>query len=176
MVVHHIEGGKQTLAALAVEAADGLAQALDGLDEVVPLAGDVVVLGLELGQLLVGAQVDGAEALPVVLEGMKLGFDLAMRRKLVASFRPASSMRPAGVVSRFSAMVRVISAGALRQPRGGPGSRRGLAGGRERLQGGAGGAVGLGRGPSRHRRGGRRLPCASPRPLDFGDEGAAALR
>ena len=44
MLVDHVEGGEQALAALAVQAADRLPQALDRLDEIVALGGDAVVL------------------------------------------------------------------------------------------------------------------------------------
>jgi hypothetical protein len=48
VLVDGAEGGEQALAALAVEAADGLAQALDRLDEVVALGDDAVALRLDL--------------------------------------------------------------------------------------------------------------------------------
>ena len=96
-------------------------------------------------QLLLGAQVHGAEPLAVALEACSLRLDLVPPAAGRASaFRPASSSRPAGVVSRFSAMARVISATRCTR-RLVAGLRAGarLAGGRERLEGGAGGAVGL---------------------------------
>jgi hypothetical protein len=63
MVVNHLEGAKQALARLAVEALDALPQPLDGLDEVVALGRERLVLGLDLPQFLLGAQVDGPESL-----------------------------------------------------------------------------------------------------------------
>ena len=67
MLVDHIEGGEQALAALAVEAADGLAQALDGLDEVVALGRRCVVLASSSVSSSSARRFTGAEALAVAL-------------------------------------------------------------------------------------------------------------
>ena len=144
-----------------------LAQALDRLDEVVALGRDAGVLPLELRQFLVGAQVDGAEPLPVALEAVQLRSRSpaapAEARRRPSGRRARSS--PAGVVSRFSAMAWVISArrcdrGLVARLRTGPR----LAGGRRALRGRRGRRGRSRRAWSRHRRGGRPRPCASPRP------------
>ncbi len=71
------EGGEQALAALAVERADAAAQLLDGLDQVVALADHAVELRLDLGQLVVGTQIDAAEAFALALQAVELVLDAA---------------------------------------------------------------------------------------------------
>src|SRR5262249_6892849 len=66
---------KQPFARLAIETLNPLAQPLDRLDEIVALRGQRRVLGLDFAQLLLGAQVDGAEPLAVALELFKLRLD-----------------------------------------------------------------------------------------------------
>src|SRR4029077_12177745 len=68
VTVHHFERRKQALARLAVEALDALAQALDRLGQVVALGGERGVLRLDLAQLFLGAQIDGAKALAVAAQ------------------------------------------------------------------------------------------------------------
>ena len=54
---------EQPLARLAVEVLDALPETLNGLDQVVAFRGQGAVLGLDLAQLGLGTQVDGAEPL-----------------------------------------------------------------------------------------------------------------
>ena len=61
MTVDHLEGGEQPFAAFLVEAADALAEAMDGGDQVVALAGQRVAPRRDLGGFRLGAEVDGAE-------------------------------------------------------------------------------------------------------------------
>ena len=75
MLVDHLEGGDQPLAALAVQLVDALAQARDG-------AGQVGALGLHglsrvavFGGLLLGAQVDRADGLALALQVVEVGLD-----------------------------------------------------------------------------------------------------
>ena len=67
---------EQPFARLAVEALDALAQLLDGFHQVVALGGERGVLGLDLLQFLVGAQVDRAEALALAPQPLQGRLDL----------------------------------------------------------------------------------------------------
>ena len=75
--VDDVEGGEEPLASLLVEAADRAAQPLDRLGQVVALGDQPVAARLDLGELLVGAQVDGAEPLALLAQGVELALDLA---------------------------------------------------------------------------------------------------
>ena len=75
---------RQPLARFAVEALDALAQPLDGFDQVVALGGQRGVLGLDLAQLFLGAQIDGAEPLAVAAQLFEVLLDLGERRQLRA--------------------------------------------------------------------------------------------
>ena len=83
-LVDDLERGQQPLARLAVEALDALAQPLDGFDQVVALGGERGVLGLDLAQFFLGAQVDGAEPLAVAAQLFEVFLDLGERRQLGA--------------------------------------------------------------------------------------------
>ena len=65
VLVDGLERGQQPLAGFLVETLDALAQPLDGFDEVIAFGCQRCVLGLDLAQLFLGAQVDGAEPLAV---------------------------------------------------------------------------------------------------------------
>ena len=84
MAVDGLERGQQPLARLAVEALDALAQPLDGFDQVVALGGQRRVLGLDLAQLFLGAQIDGAEPLAVAAQLFEVFLDLGERRQFGA--------------------------------------------------------------------------------------------
>ncbi len=76
VLVDDLERGQQPFARLGVETVDALAQALDRLDQVVALAGELVVLLLDLAQLFFGAQVDGAEPLALAPDAIERGLDI----------------------------------------------------------------------------------------------------
>jgi hypothetical protein len=63
-------------ASIAVEILDALAQSLDRLHQIVALRSKRRMLGLDLAQLFLGAQVDGAEPLALAAQPFELGFDL----------------------------------------------------------------------------------------------------
>ena len=67
-----------------VEALDALAQPLDGFDQVVAFGGQRRVLGLDLAQLFLGAQIDGAEPLAVAAQLFEVFLDLGERRQFRA--------------------------------------------------------------------------------------------
>ena len=73
--VDRLERGQQPFARFAVEALDAGAQLLDRLDQVVALGGQRGVLGLDLAQFFLGAEVDGAEALAVAAQFFDLRLD-----------------------------------------------------------------------------------------------------
>ena len=83
-VVHHFERRQQPLARFAVEVLDALAEALDRLDQVVALLGETVMLGLDLAQLFLGAQIDGAEPLALAADAVELGLDVGDVGQLLA--------------------------------------------------------------------------------------------
>ena len=74
--VHDFERGDQPLARLAVEILDALPQPLDGFDQIVALGDQRGVLGLDLGQFLFGAQIDGAKPLALAPQLFEIGLDL----------------------------------------------------------------------------------------------------
>ena len=106
----------------------------------------VVVLGLDLAQFLLGAQVDRAEPLAVAAQP----FELAPRSRATSgSARPARCRRaprpPAGSTSSISWISWAMSASRRLAPSTRSSARAGfLAGGAQRFERGAGGAVGLG--------------------------------
>ena len=75
---------EQPLARFAVQALDALAQPLDRLDQVVALCHEPIVLGLDLAQFFLGAQVDGAKPFAVAPQLLQIGLDLLDRRELCA--------------------------------------------------------------------------------------------
>ena len=83
-LVDLLEGGKQPLARLAVEALDAKAQLLDRLDQIVALGGERGVLGLDLAQFLLGAQVDRAQPLALAPQPFELLLDLGEIRQRFA--------------------------------------------------------------------------------------------
>ena len=72
VAAHLLEGGEETLAALAVQALDALAQAADGGNEVVALGRHTGDLLLEFVGLFLGAQVDRTHRLALVHEALEL--------------------------------------------------------------------------------------------------------
>ena len=143
-LVDGLERGQQPLARFLVEAADALAQPLDGFDQVVALGGQRRVLGLDLAQLFLGAQVDGAEPFAVAAQLLEVGLDLVERRQLHARLdfgerRDAVRLDLEHVVD-FALDVLQPALGAF-HPLLGAGA--GLARRRQRLERGPGGAVGL---------------------------------
>src|SRR5438309_168387 len=84
MTVDDFERGQQPLARLAVEALDALAQRLDGLHQIVALGGQRGVLGFDLAQLFLGAQIDRTEPLAIPPQLFEILLDLGKRRQLLA--------------------------------------------------------------------------------------------
>src|SRR3979409_1259164 len=82
MAVDGFERGQQALARLAVEALDALAQPLDGFHQIVALRGERGVLGFDLAQLFLGAQIYRAKPLAVAAQLFEAFFDLVKRRQL----------------------------------------------------------------------------------------------
>jgi hypothetical protein len=58
------EGAEQTLATLAVEVGDAVAQPVHGLQHIIALADDAVELALDGLGLLLGPEIDAAQAFP----------------------------------------------------------------------------------------------------------------
>src|SRR4051794_35518952 len=81
-----LERGKQALAPLFVEIADRGAQLLDRFVEIVALGDHAIARGFDLLQLLVGAQIDRAEALALALLGLEFLLDGGGIRQLRAGF------------------------------------------------------------------------------------------
>ena len=75
---------EQPLARLAVEALDALAQPLDGLDQIVAFGGQCRVLGLDLAQLFLGAQIDRAQPVAVAAQLFEILLDLGEWRQFRA--------------------------------------------------------------------------------------------
>ena len=81
MAVDDLERGDEALAPLLVQGMDRAAQALDRLGQVVAL-GDQLVAAIEnLDELLVGAQVDGAEPLALLAQIVEPALDLDRARQ-----------------------------------------------------------------------------------------------
>ena len=76
VLVDLLERGQQPLARLAVEALDAEAQLLDRLDQIVALGGERGVLGLDLAQFLLGAQIDRAQPLALAPQPLQRRLDL----------------------------------------------------------------------------------------------------
>src|SRR5271165_2989617 len=81
MAVDHVEGGDEALAAFLVERADRLSQALDRFAQVVALGDQLVAARLDLGELVVRAQVYRAEPLALLLQRLELALDLRKLRQ-----------------------------------------------------------------------------------------------
>ena len=147
MRVDLVEGGEQALAALLVEAGDRGAQFLDRFGEVVALGHHLVALRLDLGEFVLGAQIDGAEPFAIGAS------DSSSRRSMSAIAGRSSSGFDAGELRRAPAasISRSMRDGALDV---GDALARGLqlrlaarlllARGAHRLERRAGGAVGFG--------------------------------
>src|ERR1700730_15294082 len=88
MPVDDVEGSGEALARLPVEAVDALAQPLDRREEIVALARERGVLGLDLPQFLFGAQIDGTEPLAVAPQFFKLRLDLGQFGQRLARADP----------------------------------------------------------------------------------------
>ena len=139
------ERRQQALARLAIEALDAEPQPLDRLDEIVALGDQRRVLGLDLAQLLLGAQIDGAETLAVALELVEVGFDFGDVGQRRVRFEAGET----GERFRLGLQDLADFRGEVGEP---PlhrlvtllGARGGLAGGGERVVGGARGTIGLG--------------------------------
>ncbi len=165
---------EQALAGLAVEALDALAQPLDRLDEIVALGDEGGVLGLDLAQFLVGAQVDGAEPLAVALELLQLRLDFRdvwkrrvrfeageARQRLRLGFQDLADFGGEVGEPPLDALVPLFCA------------HRGFACRREGGMGGACRAVGLGKAVLAGRQHFGRGPPRGLRGLDLGDERTA---
>src|SRR5919201_1878492 len=77
MIADHLERGEKPLARLAVKILDALTQPLDRFDQVVPLGRERGMLGLDLAQLFLGAQIDRAKPFALAPQPFELDFDLA---------------------------------------------------------------------------------------------------
>ena len=99
VAVDLVEGGEQAAAALAVQVGDALAELADRLLEVVALAGQGFGFLADLAGVLLGAEVDGAEAVAGAAEAVDLGFQ--RRRPRARRRRPVAwaARRSAGVAS-----------------------------------------------------------------------------
>ena len=177
MGVDGFERGQKPLARLAVEALDAGAQLLDRFDEVVALGGERGVLGFDLAQLLLGAQVDGAEAIAVAAQLFQLRLDLRQRRQVDAVLHLGQRRHRAGLdlehVADFPFGILQTTLAAVHAFLGAGG---GFARARQRLQRDSRGAIGF-----RHRGfgGGERIGCVAPillGVLDLADDGAALFR
>ena len=84
MIVDDVERRQQPLATLAVEIADRAAQLADRLGQIVALGDHLGRLRLDLGQFVVGAQIDGAETFAICLQLVEPLADLVGRRQFVA--------------------------------------------------------------------------------------------
>ena len=78
------ERGEQPLARLAVEALDALAQLRDRRHQIVALAGERCVLGLDLAQFFFCAQVDRAQPLALAPQPLELLLDIRQFRQRLA--------------------------------------------------------------------------------------------
>ena len=176
MPVHHRERRQQPLARLAVEALDALAQPLDRFGEVVALGDEAGVLRLDLLQLFLGAQVDGAEPLavaPQLVEPLLDRRDLGQRvaRRDLGERRDVCRLG----LEHLADFVRDVGGAAVRGLEPLLGAR--LLGARfaHRLERGARRLVGLGeRGLGRGAAVGGFAPRGFGR-LDLGDQRAALL-
>ena len=144
MRVDGLERGQQPLARFLVEALDALAQPLDGFDQIVALGGQRGVLGLDLAQLFLGAQIDGAEPLAVAAQLFEVFLDLGQRRQFRARLdlgerRDRMRLDFEHVVD-FALDVGKPALGAFHALLG---AGAGLAGAGERFERGLGGAVGF---------------------------------
>ena len=159
------ERGQQPLARLAVEALDALAQPLDRFGQIVALGDQAGVLRLDLVQLFLGAQVDGAEPLAVAAQLVEPFLD---RRRRRAARRPARSRpapRPARARSRASRGSRArCRRCAVRRPRAAPRRAPARCAPRPSLRARRARPCRPRRARSRRRRGGRRLRAARLRP------------
>ena len=144
MAVDDLERGQQPLARLAVEALDALAQPLDGFHQVVALGGERGVLGFDLAQLFLGAQIDRAEPLAVAAQLFEIFLDLGKRRQFRARLDLGQSRHALRLdfqhVVDFALDVGEAALGAIHALFG---ARAGLAGARQRFERNLGGAVGL---------------------------------
>ena len=91
MAVHHVEGGKQALAAFAVQALDRLAQLADRLDDVLAFRDDRFQPLGKLPLLLLGAQIDRTQPLALDLQPVEPLFHIGHvgQRRVGVQFRLA---------------------------------------------------------------------------------------
>ena len=79
------KAAEEALAPLLVEVVDGVAQPLDRLGQVVALGDQPLAAARDFGEFLVGAQIDGAQALALLAQALELAFDEAgFRRRRAA--------------------------------------------------------------------------------------------
>ena len=146
VLVDLFERRQQPLARLAVEALDAQPQFLDRFHQVVAFGGEVGVLGLDLAQLFLGAQVDRAQPLALAAQPLQRCFDLGQFGQRLAGLdaRPESATAD-GLdlqhVADFAADVGEPALGALEALLG---AGQFLARGAGRFERGAGVAVGFG--------------------------------
>ena len=145
MAVDDLEGGDEPLAPLLVQGMDRAAQALDRLGQVVALGDQLVAAIEDLDELLVGAQVDGAEPLALLAQIVEPALDLDRARQGPIAVCPASAARPEGSQSSSVAIACMSSSPRRRAPFDALLRRRALlARRRHRFERLAGGAVGVG--------------------------------
>ena len=145
MPVDDLERGDEPLAPLLVQGMDRAAQALDRLGQVVALGDQLVAAIEDLDELLVGAQVDGAEPLALLAQIVEPALDLDRARQGPVARVPGKRGEARGLAVEFgrnrvhklvAAQARAFDA-LLRR-------RALLARRRHRFERLAGGAVGVG--------------------------------
>ena len=144
MAVDDLERGQQPLARLAVEALDALAQPLDGFHQIVAFGGERGVLGFDLAQFFLGAQIDRAEPLAVAAQLFEIFLDLVERRQFDARLDLGETGHGLRLdfqhVVDFALDVGEAAPGAVHALLG---AGAGLARARQRFQRNLGGAVGF---------------------------------
>ena len=145
MAVDDLESGDEALAPFLVQGMDRAAQALDRLGQVVALGDKLVAAVEDLVELLVGAQVDGAEPLALLAQIVEPALDLdrARQRPVAVHARQRGEARRLAVELARDRMDELLAAQARPLD---PllGRRALLARRRHRLERLAGGAVGVG--------------------------------
>ena len=145
MAVDDLERGEEPLASFLVQGMDRAAQALDRLGQVVALGDQLVAAVENLVELLVGAQVDGAEPLALVAQIVEPALDLdrARQRPIAGHAGQRGEARGFAVELGRNRMDELFA--ALARPFDPLLGRRALlAGGAHRLERLTGGAVGVG--------------------------------
>ena len=144
MPINDLERGEEALAPLLVQGMDRAAQALDRLGQIVALGDELVAAIQDLVELLVGAQVDGAEPLALLAQIVEPALDVGRARQWPIAF-VSSERGEAGRLAVKFARNRLLELFAAQARPFDPLLRRGalLAGQAHRLERLAGGAVGV---------------------------------